>query len=137
MDLNTRRILIVDDNEIDSFILERVLADTLFDCQIHIEDWAEDGLTYLQKVSLRELPEVIFLDINMPAMNGFEFMAEFAKLPDSIKNYSKVVLVTTSNHPLDRERAMSDPLIFGYLLKPVSVEKLNEILKSVSPAKSA
>ncbi len=137
MDLNKRRILIVDDNEIDSFILERVLDDTLFDCQIQIEEWAEDGLAYLQKVNLPDLPEVIFLDINMPAMSGFDFMRKFAELPDAIRNYCKVVMVTTSNHPDDRERAMRDPLIFGYLLKPVSVEKLNEILKSISPAKTA
>ena len=61
-----------------------------------------------------------------------------SELPIQVAEYgSKVVLVTTSNHPVDRERAMRDPLIFGYLLKPVSVEKLNEILKSVSPAKTA
>lgn len=137
MDVIKRKILIIDDNEIDSFILERVLSDTQFDCQIHIEDWAEDGLTYLQQRTLAELPEVIFLDINMPAMNGFEFMEQFHKLSDSIKNYCKVVLVTTSNHVNDRERAIKDPLIYGYLLKPVSVEKVSEILKSLTRVKTA
>jgi len=137
MDLNKRRILIIDDNEIDSFILERVLADTHFDCQIHIEEWGEDGLAYLNNVSLEQLPDIIFLDINMPAMNGFEFMQHFYQLPDSIKNFCKVVLVTTSNHPRDREQALNDPLIYGYLLKPVSVEKLSRILTSLSTVKTA
>ena len=137
MDPIKRRILIIDDNEIDSFILERVLSDTQFDCTVHIEEWAEDGLTYLKRLPLDQLPEVIFLDINMPAMNGFEFMQQFYLLPEPIKSYCKVVLVTTSNHIRDRERALQDPLIYGYLLKPVSVEKISEILKSISWVKTA
>ena len=134
MDIKKRRILIIDDNEIDSFILERVLTVSQFDCQIRVEEWAQDGLRYLQNLPAAELPHIIFLDINMPAMNGFEFMQQFSRLPDTIKNFCKVVLVTTSNHVDDRERAVQDPFISGYLLKPVSTDKINEVLSSVKCA---
>jgi CheY-like chemotaxis protein len=124
-----KRVMIVDDNEIDRYIGERTSRQYHIAEDVISMESATDALKYLSSLAQYPdlLPEVIFLDINMPEMNGFEFLEEYQNLPDSIKRNCIVVMLTTSTHPEDKERADRSPYVKGYLNKPLSYENFKKI----------
>jgi CheY-like chemotaxis protein len=73
------------------------------------------------------IPEVIFLDINMPIMDGFQFIEEFDKLAKEFKSRSKIVMLTTSVNPTDIERSQKNNYIVKYINKPLTQEMLTSL----------
>ncbi|MGI8893671.1 MAG: response regulator [Bacteroidia bacterium] len=114
-------ILLIDDNEIDNFINERIIATSYFAKNIIVKKSAKDALEFLKGIGIdKDLPEIIFLDLNMPVMDGFGFLNEFAKLEDKIKKKSKVIVLSSSISPEDINRASTNPYVYKYLNKPLS-----------------
>ena len=74
-----------------------------------------------------EAPALILLDINMPEMNGFEFLEHYENLSLELKSKMHVVILSTSLHPEDRQKAAGFGALDGYLHKPLSLDKLVEI----------
>ena len=72
-------------------------------------------------------PEVIFLDLNMPIMDGFQFADEFEKLPESLKMKTKIVILTTSINPSDIERSKKYAQIIKFVNKPLTQAVLSSI----------
>ena len=77
-------------------------------------------------------PNLIFLDINMPAMNGWEFIEEFKKLDPVFTEDIKIVLLTTSNNPEDFERSKQIELVSEYINKPLSKEILEDLTTKIN-----
>lgn len=73
------------------------------------------------------LPEIIFLDINMPIMNGWEFLEEFGKLRSSLKKKIDIYLLSSSTDKEDIDRAKSNSLVIDYIVKPLTSEWLENI----------
>jgi CheY-like chemotaxis protein len=73
------------------------------------------------------LPDIIFLDISMPIVDGYVFLYEFEKYSDTLKNKSKVVILTSSDNRQDIERMNDNEFVFKYVTKPLTEETLNEI----------
>ena len=73
-------------------------------------------------------PELILLDINMPVMNGWEFLEEFEKFDDKFKNEIIIIMVTTSVNPEEKIRASKYPRISGFVVKPISEDTIVQIL---------
>lgn len=100
-------------------------------------DKPEEALKYFENLKKDEhnsFPEVIFLDINMPKINGWDFLKKYEDL--NIESDTKVVMLTSSLNPEDRERANKNPLIDTYLSKPLSVIHLNEIAGNTIPSET-
>ncbi len=136
-DITCKNVLLVDDEEIDLFIHEKVLTTTGFASQVHKVQSGRLALEYLKAAKTQEdLPELIFLDLNMPLMNGFDFLTAFERLPKNITEHCKVVILTSSSSDGDRSKAMKYNAVMKYIYKPINEVLLTE-LKKISDIKRA
>ncbi|WP_037318671.1 response regulator [Salegentibacter sp. Hel_I_6] len=81
----------------------------------------------LENASEEKLPDIIFLDINMPVMDGWEFLNEFIKIKNNFEKKITLYVVSSSIDPRDLERAKSFNLVTDYLIKPIELKKFEKI----------
>ncbi len=122
-----RSILLVDDNKLDNFFHERVIKKLDKNIAVTSLLSAEEALEYLAGLECDKLPDLIFLDINMPRMNGWEFLQEYSKFKDERKSCVIVVMLSTSENPEDEERAMKQGIASDYRSKPLTAQMLEDI----------
>jgi CheY-like chemotaxis protein len=128
------RIMIIDDRKIDRYIAASVIKKNAFAEEIIEFDLATKALTYLQENQAHpdKLPQIILLDINMPQMNGFEFLEKLAELPGHMEKLCCVVMLTTSLSTSDHDRAAALPSVKRFINKPLNKESLNSIRQAYS-----
>lgn len=121
--------LLIDDNEIDNFINERIINTSGFAEKIIVKTSTDEALEFLKDCEKNpsSTPPVIFLDLNMPVKDGFAFLEEFNKLGDDVKSKSKVVVLSASISPDDINKASANPYVVRYLNKPLSEKYLEAI----------
>lgn len=124
-----RHILLIDDCKMDNFITNRFLTKANVSDKITIMDSASDALKYLNGLQPNqdEFPDLIFLDIQMPVMDGFGFLNEFTKNQPAFPDTCAVVILSSSNDPSDIARAMQYPLVKKYQSKPMSLDVLKSL----------
>lgn len=125
-------VLLIDDDGIDNFINERIVTSTNFAETVLVKTTVKDSLDYLKSNAGDELklPEIIFLDINMPVVDGFEFLEQFEKIyaaNDAIKKKCKIIVLSSSVSPEDINRVSLNPRVYKYINKPLSENYLNAI----------
>jgi CheY-like chemotaxis protein len=127
---NLNCILLVDDDPDDNFLHELIIKENSTDAQVVITENGEHAWQYLSNPERPDFrkPSVIFLDINMPRMNGFEFLELYKTLPESTRAATKVVVLTTSSHPQDMEKVNAIYSAADYRTKPLTSEILLEVL---------
>lgn len=130
MNAKLRCILLIDDNEADNFLHQTVIEDSGLAERVVAVTSGREALDFL---TTREedgfpRPDIIFLDINMPEMNGWQFFEEYEKLDVSQRANVVVVMLTTSLNPADRERADQLGLFDSFLNKPLTEEALEAIV---------
>ena len=120
------RILLIDDSEADNVFHEIIIKAAGFAGELLVFDGGVKALDYLQTADL-ERPTCVFLDINMPGMDGFEVARRATPL---LQNKPAIVLLllTSSASPQDRERAAALGIIRGYRTKPLTVDGVRELL---------
>jgi len=130
MDKRLHCILLVDDDPDDNYIHQLVIADWGNCDIIRVAENGSEALAYLSNTSSPDYvrPEVILLDINMPGMNGFEFLEEYHKLADNLKSNVVVMMLTTSLNPSDESRAEQFNEVTGYRNKPLTKAMLDDVL---------
>jgi CheY-like chemotaxis protein len=123
------RILVVDDDENWCFISKRMLKKAGEGMEITTAKNGLQALEYLQTLLDKgdKLPELIFLDIKMPVMDGFEFLEEISKSESIDLKDTRIIICSSSMHPKDQERSTLYP-VDGFINKPFTAEILNEIL---------
>ncbi len=125
-------ILVVDDDEPTNYFTQMILEECGCVENIRIVQSGMEALAYLERSESGSQdedypsPDLLFLDINMPAMDGWEFLEEYKKM--NIRTRIIVVMLTTSLFPEDKLKAESIPEISGYENKPLTIEKVNAVL---------
>lgn len=124
-------ILLVDDDHEDSYFHKLVIDEMDITNSVQVAENGIEALEFLKNNPV--VPELIFLDINMPKMNGWEFLEQYKHLDKSRKARITIVMLTTSVNPDDLKKAREMEDVTGYKTKPLSVEMLNEILQNHFP----
>ncbi|MCF4101917.1 response regulator [Gillisia sp. M10.2A] len=124
-------ILLIEDDKATNFIHQRIIKRV--DCAEKVVT-ALNGLEALEYLNKEEdgvlpQPDLIFLDINMPGMNGWEFLEEYQKLHNDKKGKVILVMLTTSLNPDDFEKASQIPEVNGFKNKPLTMPLLESILE--------
>jgi len=125
--------MLIDDNEIDNLINQKMIEAANITEHIFTHTGARSAIEFLKNIEKVEdvakkiLPDVIFLDIDMPLMDGFQFLDEFDKLSESTKSKCKIVMLTSSINPQDVNKSKEYSYVKKYINKPLSQENLEKI----------
>ena len=124
-----KSVMLVDDNDVDNYISQRMIELSKFADKVLVKNNGKSALEFLEEHqnNTEILPDIIFLDISMPIVDGYVFLYEFEKYSDTLKNKSKVVILTSSDNRQDIERMNDNEFVFKYVTKPLTEETLNEI----------
>lgn len=122
-------VMLVDDNELDNFINKKLVEADSFANATTIHTSAQSALDYLKNNAAdnAQVPDLIFLDIMMPEMDGFDFLDAFDKLPDSVKTKSRIVMLSTSDSFKDLNRANQNKYVKRFLNKPLNAQVLSAL----------
>jgi len=120
--------MLIDDDEDDNFFHQLVAEESGITESIRIAESAQDALDVIRNSD--HLPELIFLDINMPKMNGWEFIEEYSRLKLDSATRAVIIMLTTSMNPMDLEKSKKSPFIAAFKTKPLNAEMLAEIYES-------
>jgi CheY-like chemotaxis protein len=134
MTVNTKSVsvLLVDDDEINNFISIKLIKKALLNTEIMAclnGKFAIDQLSEIQRKDPAKLPDYILLDINMPIMNGWEFLDEYKRLNLDPLGKSKIFIISSSVFSNDINKARSYPLVKDFISKPLNVEKIKELFE--------
>ncbi len=131
--IKVKTILLIDDNEMDLMVIRQTITSTGFRGNLLSEKSGASALEYLKKNSDSpdKLPDLIFLDIYMPEMNGFEFLDEFALLPPAIRNKSAIVMLTSSSDANDLKRSIESRFVRKFINKPLTPDEVITTLAEI------
>ncbi|GGI24873.1 response regulator [Pedobacter mendelii] len=122
--------LIIDDDDIALFLHETILQDCGFANELKTFNKAQHALAYIESYQNSAVKYLIFLDINMPVMNGWRFLEALENYPNSAD--IKVIMVTSSIEKSDKERAMSVKFVNAYLEKPLKQEQIRKLQNNIN-----
>lgn len=126
-------VMLIDDNEIDNLINQKMIESSAISQHILVHTGARSAIEFLRNIeklsgaitdAKKLIPDIILLDIDMPLMDGFQFLDEFDRLSDTVKNDIKIVMLTSSMNPNDLSRAKKSKFVSKYLNKPLTIDSL-------------
>lgn len=126
-----KRYLIVDDDRSNNLICKCSIKRFTADAEILSFLEPEVALQFIRNSydgEYEKLPTIIFLDINMPIISGWEFLKIFKTLPNKLQEQFSVFMLTSSIDIRDQQKAEEDPLIKGFLRKPLNTQMVSEIM---------
>jgi CheY-like chemotaxis protein len=128
---NIDLVMLVDDNDTDNFIHKRVIELTGFSKNIVVKNSGKTALEYIESnlSNISNLPDVIFLDINMPIVDGFVFLFEYENFPEEVKQKCKIAILSSSDNKRDIDRIVDNEFVINFITKPLSEEALADLKK--------
>lgn len=124
-------IMIIDDNVIDLYIASRMITKNNFGKKVLCYSKAQDALDFLKENQNNEeaLPQIIFVDIYMPIMSGFEFLNTYNEFSEKLKKHCDVYVISSTIDDYDIIRASTDVNIISFQVKPITKDFLDQIEK--------
>lgn len=121
--------MLIEDDEVSNYIFTKLVSITGFALQTVSFQKGADALIYLRENANHpdRLPEIIFLDIILYDMSGWEFLDRYEQLEDAIKSRIHLVILTTSSFENDRQKAGKYPSVKKYIQKPITADSLSEL----------
>lgn len=121
--------IIVDDSKVDRFLSAAVIKSYAFAEKVESFSCVSDGLSYLKTLDMSSssFPLVIFLDLNMPELDGFDFLDGFLKMPESFRKQCHIIMVSSTTSKTDLDRVTKYSAIRRFYSKPLSIKMLSEI----------
>ena len=125
----TELVMLVDDNDTDNFISKRIIEITKFSGRVEVKNSGKSALDYLRENqnNVENLPNIIFLDINMPIVDGFVFLYEFDKFNELVKNKCKIIILSSSDNKRDIDKIVNNNHVIKFITKPLTESALDEI----------
>lgn len=126
-------VFIVDDDAIYALVAAKTIKATDFDCEVIVCHSTRDCLSSLKEreETNEKLPDYIFIDLNMPEMNGWEFIESLKKSDGELLEVSKIYLMSSTQSETDLQKAETNRLIEGFLEKPILKEQFAEIFSQL------
>lgn len=119
-------VLVIDDDNVFNYLVEDAFEEANINCKVTFKTRAKEALNYL-KDSLNPSPELIFLDINMPVMTGWEFLDEYEKIKLHKTSKTKIVMLSSSIYKEDKDKAKEYNKVVDFITKPLTSEQLQEV----------
>jgi len=120
-------VLVVDDSEIDQLIVKKVIEITLFAHKVVSKNTGQSALEYLTITPQKELPEIIFLDLNMPVLDGLGFLKVFETLPSYIIDTCKIIVLSSSTNKNDLSNIVDNKFVKKIISKPLTIDIITEL----------
>jgi CheY-like chemotaxis protein len=131
MEIQLKSILLIDDDNITNFLHQHVLREAKVAQNIEVAETVSEALVRLECPGEEKCqpPELIFLDLNMPGLTGWEFIDEYKKIKDRHSKESVIVVLTTSVNPDDNKKASEMREVAEYRKKPMTSGMITEIVQ--------
>lgn len=121
------KVMVIDDSHIDRYIAQRIISKAQFAENTELCESAREALGHLANCqSAADVPKVIFLDIRIPEMDGFEFLEHFNQLPALVRDNCMIAIISSSGDVSDQRRAETSPYVRCFIRKPLDKDKLNQ-----------
>jgi CheY-like chemotaxis protein len=126
------RVLLVEDDPITVMVCDRIIKMNDFASEVKSCENGQYALDYLKKKSAdgEELPDIIFLDINMPVMNGWDFLDELENIKGTLSKLPRIFILSSTVDPEDYSRAKSFSTVEDFISKPLE----KDYLETIQPA---
>ena len=123
-----KTIMLIDDDVPTNYLNKMVIDQTECAEKVITVNSGIDALEFLKSQPKEKMPDLIFLDINMPAMNGWEFLEAYKMIPAEKKENTVVMMLSTSENPDDKMRANCIKDISGFMVKPLSEDVVTNVM---------
>lgn len=127
--------MLIDDSNVDNFIHQKIIQQVNLSEKTEVYTSAKSALLFLKEIELQNgwhldiVPGIIFLDINMPGMNGIEFLKEFECITKDHKHSIKIITLSSTVNPDDIELFSNKKCVCGFIDKPLTAEKLLDVVE--------
>jgi two-component system, NarL family, nitrate/nitrite response regulator NarL len=126
------KTVLIDDSDIDLFIQRRFLEVYNFSHQLLSYKSAAEALNWLRNINGETVPDVIFLDLNMPETDGFMFLKSFEDLPRKVTEKVKIVVLTSSNSLKDRQQVFESKNVIQFITKPIKQSDIEDLQRLIA-----
>jgi len=128
-----KKVYLIDDDDIFVFLTKKTILKVSADVDVEVFSDGLQAITHLKQIKDQPelLPDVIFLDLNMPVMDGWEFLAEYQDIYNSFARKNELYIVSSSISPHEMERSKNISSVSEFIIKPLVKEKFLEILENL------